>query len=275
MQIYKYMDIGTAKPTSEEMNNVPHHMINIISPADDYSVACYVEDASNCINKVLDSGKIPIVVGGTGLYVDSLLAGRKFMIRGDNALRKKLEDEYNNAGGESMINKLWKIDAASAAKLSANDKKRIVRAFEIYELTGKPVSLHDAETKTLPPQYDAVKIALTYNERSDLYARIDDRVDQMIQKGFEKEVRSLIKMGVSNKNTSMQAIGYKEISDVITGKYSLADAVVKIKMASRRYAKRQLTWFRRDKNIKWLTRDDSTGLEKILQTIMVYLNEKK
>ena len=275
MQVYKYMDIGTAKPSLVEMDCVPHHMIDFISPLEDYSVALYVEDASRCVEDIIRRGKQPIIVGGTGLYIDSLITGQKFMIRGDSALRSKLEEEYDNTGGEAMLKKLHAIDAAAAARLFANDKKRIVRALEAYEITGKPISLHDLESKDHPPQYEAVRVALTYSDRADLYSKIETRVDEMMQKGLINEVRSLLNMGVSRKNTSMQAIGYKELSGVIAGEADPGDATDKIKMESRRYAKRQFTWLKRHKDMKWIVRDKSPDLDKDVHILMEYLNETK
>ena len=252
MQIYKNMDIGTAKPTMEERLGVPHHMLDIVAPHEAFSVARYVEEASRCIDGILRRGKLPVLVGGTGLYIDSLLSGREFSARGDAALRNALEAEYDKIGGEAMVQKLGEFDPESAAKLHPNDKKRIVRAFEAFELTGKTISQHDLESKSLPPRYDAVKFALTFPDRAELYARIDRRVDAMIEKGLQGEVRSLIEMGVPLGCTAMQAIGYKEMADVVLGKCDLDSAIEKIKMESRRYAKRQLTWLRRDTSLEWV-----------------------
>jgi len=255
MQVYKYMDIGTAKPSLVEMCGIPHHLISIISPNEGYSVARYVEDASSCIKDIIKRKKKPILVGGTGLYIDSLISGRTFSARGDSCLRKTLEKEFDALGGDAMLKKLGEIDAESAARLHPNDKKRIVRAFEIFNATGKSISQHDKETKSLPPRYDATKIALNFSQRSVLYSRIDNRVDEMMSSGLEAEVKNLLDMGVNNNNTSMQAIGYKEISSAILSGSDINDAVESVKMESRRYAKRQLTWLRRDKNVKWIVWD--------------------
>jgi len=275
MQIYKYMDIGTAKPTAEEMKSVPHHMIDIVPPWEDYSVARYVEDASKCVYDVLQNKKIPILVGGTGLYIDSLITGRSFTARSDDILRKTLESEYDKVGGEAMLIKLKKIDADSAARLHANDKKRIVRAFEVFESEGKTISQHDAETKALPNKFNPVKIALTYANRDDLYSGIEHRVDDMISKGLVNEVRSLLEMGVTKANTSMQAIGYKEISDSIEAGSEINTAIDKIKMESRRYAKRQLTWLRKDKDITWLIHEEAPDLDNAVHKIMELIHEAK
>jgi len=255
MQVYKLMDIGTAKPTTEEMCGIPHHMIDFVSPFDSYSVARYVEDASKCIDDILHRGKHPILTGGTGLYIDSLIKGRTFLAKGDKELRKELEDEFDSLGGEVMLKKLSAYDNDSAVKLHSNDKKRIIRALESYLTTGKTISQHDIDSKTILPKYDALKFALNFAQRENLYSKIDNRVDNMILKGLENEVKALLKMGVSGKNTSMQAIGYKEISFAILNNSNINTAIEKIKMESRRYAKRQLTWLRRDNEIKWILWD--------------------
>jgi len=267
MQVYKYMDIGTAKPAAEDMLGVQHHMIGIVPPWEDYSVALYVADAVSCIDDILSREKKPVIVGGTGLYIDSLLSGRGFSSRGDSELRRDLEREYDFIGGEVMLNKLREFDPHSAAKLHSNDKKRIVRAFEVYRTSGKPISTHDHETKTLPVRYEAVKFALTYSDRAELYARIDRRVDDMLSMGLENEVRSLLDMGVPPGATAMQAIGYKEMVRVVAGELSRSDAVEKIQMESRRYAKRQLTWLRRDPDVKWITWDRTSDIEGAVQRI--------
>jgi len=256
MQVYTYMDIGTAKPTKDEMRDIPHHMIGIVPPWEDYSVARYVQDASKCVNSIFRRGKQPILVGGTGLYIDSLLDGREFSARGNPMIRQNLEHEYDNIGGEAMLSKLSAVDKDSAAKLHANNKKRIVRALEAFEITGKPISQHNLETKKIPPRYNAVEIALTYADRASLYTKINLRVDDMMSKGLECEVAALLKMGISRSCTSMHAIGYKEISDALVNGTQIKEAVEKIKMESRRYAKRQLTWLRRNNSIRWVEWDD-------------------
>jgi len=281
MQVYMHMIIGTAAPAADEMCGVPHHLINFIPPWEDYSVACYVPDASKCIDDILRRGKRPVLVGGSGMYIDSLIAGRNFQARGDAGLRKELEKEYDETGGEAMLIKLRDVDAESAEKLCANDKKRIVRALEAFEITGKPISEHDKESKSLPQKYKTLKIALTFSNRADLYSGIDRRVDDMISRGLINEVDSLIKMGVPRKSTSMQAIGYKEFSSVLTGDRDIIDESViadignKIKMESRRYAKRQLTWLRRDKNVNWIIWNGTPDYNGAVLRITELLNEKK
>jgi len=267
MQVYKHMDIGTAKPAADERLGIPHHMIDIVPPWEDYSAARYISDAADAIDDILRRGKLPVLVGGTGLYIDSLLSGRVFSARGDAALRRQLENEYDAIGGDAMLRRLGEFDPGSAAKLHENDKKRIVRAIEAYSATGKTISQHDLETKALPPRYVALKFALTFSDRQELYTRIDKRVDDMMSKGLEGEVRNLLEMGVAPGSTAMQAIGYKELAGAIAGRHSLNDAVEQIKMESRRYAKRQLTWLRRDTNIIWHIWQNKPDIEKAIQEI--------
>jgi len=281
MQVYMHMKIGTAAPTTEEMCGIPHHLINFVPPREDYSVARYVSDASKCIDDILRRGKRPVLVGGSGMYIDSLIAGRCFQVRGNTGLRRKLEKEYDDIGSNAMLKKLRDVDAESAEKLCANDKKRIVRALEVFETTGKPISEHDKESKMIPLKYDALKIALTFSDRADLYSGIDRRVDDMISRGLINEVDSLLKMGVSRNSTSMQAIGYKEFSSVLTDDRDIINESVitgigdKIKMESRRYAKRQLTWLRRDKNVKWIIWNGTPDYNSAVLNITELLNEKK
>ena len=251
MQVYRGMDIGTAKPTPPERLGVPHHMIDIVSPEESYSVARYISDASACIDGIIRRGSLPVLVGGTGLYIDSLLSGRTFAAYNDPGLRRSLEAEYDEVGGQEMLLRLGGFDRESAARLHSNDKKRIVRAFEVYKATGKTISQHDLETKSIPPRYDAYKFALDYEDRAALYHRIGLRVDAMLSSGLFEEVRGLLDAGIPQGCTAMQAIGYKEMSGAVLGRCSVGEAVDEIKMESRRYAKRQLTWLRRDPDVKW------------------------
>ena len=268
MQVYTHMNIGTAKPTSDEMNGIRHHMIDMIPPFEDYSVAQYVEDAVKCVDDIIKRGKQPVLVGGSGLYIDSLIAGRSFSARGNEELRRRLEAEYDKTGGEAMLAKLRRVDANSADKLHANDKKRIVRAHETLETTGKPISEHDTESSFIPPRYNAVRFALNFANRETLYNRIDRRVNEMVEKGLINEVNALIKMNVPPDNTSMQAIGYKEIADAIINGSDMDATVEKVKMESRRYAKRQLTWLRRNSDVIWITWDAAPYLDKGLAEII-------
>ena len=253
MQIYRRMDIGTAKPTAEEMDGVPHHTIDVADPEEDFSVARYVEMASACVDDILSRGKLPIVAGGTGLYVDSLLSGRTFAaFSPESSLRRELEEELAERGGEAMLAELAKVDPEAAARLHPNDHKRIVRALEVYRSTGKTISEHNRETRALPPRYEALTIGLNFKDRADLWARIDARVDQMAAAGLEREVRELLSSGLSPRCTAMQAIGYKEFVAAVEGTMTWREAEELVKLRSRQYAKRQLTWFRRAPETHWL-----------------------
>ena len=260
MQIYKFMDIGTAKPTAAEMDGVPHHMIDIVTPFEKYSVAKYVEDAVCCVDDILARGMRPIIVGGTGLYIESLIRGRVFARQSDEELRQKLSVRYDRLGGQALIEELEKVDPKSAYKLHPHDKKRIIRALEIYTLTGKTIAEHDEKTKKEPPRYKARMIALTYHERSALYRRIDRRVDVMMERGLAGEVQKLLDMGLKSEHTAMQAIGYKEVADALISGTDIQAAAEVVKMESRRYAKRQLSWLRRDKNICWIEWDNEPNI---------------
>lgn len=252
MQIYRGMDIGTAKVTKAEMQNIPHHMIDIADPSEDYSVSRYVEEADAAVRGILSRGRLPIVAGGTNLYIDSLIAGLDFAEKAeDAALRESLNKQYDDIGGEAMLEHLRGFDPERAAKLHPADKRRIVRAVEIYILTGETITRHDEETKKRPKRYDAVKIALTFADRAVLYDRINARVDKMVSDGLFDEVKGLLDSGLSPACTSMQAIGYKEPAAYFRGEMSRDAAIELIKLSSRRYAKRQLTWLRRDTTVLW------------------------
>lgn len=256
MQIYRGMDIGTAKVTKAEMQNIPHHMIDIADPSEDYSVSRYVEEADAAVRGILSRGRLPIVAGGTNLYIDSLIAGLDFAEKAeDAALRESLNKQYDDIGGEAMLEHLRGFDPERAAKLHPADKRRIVRAVEIYILTGETITRHDEETKKRPKRYDAVKIALTFADRAVLYDRINARVDKMVSDGLFDEVKGLLDSGLSPACTSMQAIGYKEPAAYFRGEMSKDEAIELIKLSSRRYAKRQLTWLRRDTTVLWHERE--------------------
>ena len=275
MQIYRGMDIGTAKPTPEEMQGVPHHMIDIADPTENYSVSRYAEEASACVDDILARAKLPIVVGGTGLYIDSLIAGRTFADgTADTALRQELSERYDEIGGEGLLGELRKVDPERAARLHPADKKRIVRAMEVYVLTGKTITQHDAETRAVPPRYDAAKIALDFTDRQDLYDRIDRRVDIMVRQGLFDEVRALLAAGVPADCTAMQAIGYKEAAAAVQGKAAPQDAVAAIQLASRRYAKRQLTWLRRDQDLFWLRHEKTPDMDRACRLSTQFLSAR-
>ena len=246
MQLYKLMDIGTAKPTPEETRGVPHHMIDVVSPFERYSVSRYVQEAGLAVDDVLSRGRLPIIVGGTGLYIESLILGRDFSDSEDDfELRRRLEAEYDAEGGERMLEKLSQYDPDRAAKLHANDKKRIVRALELAH-GGTTITRHDENSRKTPPRYEADYIILNFEERQRLYDRIDLRVDRMMERGLLTEVQSLLDLGLTPGHTAMQAIGYKELCAALNGEYSVSEAVELIKRSSRRYAKRQISWWTRN-----------------------------
>jgi len=251
MQIYRGMDIGTAKPTPEERAAAVHHMIDVADPGEDYSVGRYVEDAGACVDDILARGKTPILVGGTGLYIDSLVLGRQFApFAGE--IRAELTRRMEAEGGEALLAELGRIDPERAAVLHLNDEKRIIRALEIFYETGKTISQHDRESKLLPPRYDAATIFLNYEDRADLWARIDRRVDEMVEEGLVAEVEGLLKSGISPKTTAMQAIGYKEFSAAVRGEATVEQAIEEVKLRSRQYAKRQVTWFKKNETaLRW------------------------
>ena len=274
MQIYRTMDIGTAKPTREEMGGIPHHMIDVADPEEDFSVARYVEMAARCVDDVLARGKLPIVAGGTGLYIDSLLSGRTFApFSPDSALRGKLERELAEKGGPTMLEELRKVDPEAAQRLHPNDHKRIIRALEVYRSTGKTITQHNRETQAIPPRYDALTIGLAFQDRQAMWKRIDQRVDEMVAAGLEDEVRRLLTSGISPKCTAMQAIGYKEFTQALSGEMTWKEAAEVVKLRSRQYAKRQLTWFGRSPNTRWVRWDDPPDFERGRRASTEYLEE--
>lgn len=261
MQIYRRMDIGTAKATKEERTLVPHHMIDVAEPDENYSVARYVDEAALCCEDILHRGKVPVITGGTGLYIDSLLSGRDFGACGeDPELRSSLHAKYDLLGGEKMLEELRTFDPGRASVLHASDKKRIVRAFEVYLLTGETITEHDRRTREIPPRYDALFLIPGFRDRELLYSRINARVDAMFSLGLVEEVKALLASGLSSECTAMQAIGYKEIVSCLKGEISSAEASELIKQSSRRYAKRQLTWFgRRTEALRLFHEDAPSG----------------
>ena len=274
MQIYRRMDIGTAKPTPEEMGGVPHHMLDVADPEEDFSVARYVDMAAKCVDDILSRGKLPILAGGTGLYIDSLLSGRTFApFQPDSPLRGELEEQLRREGGAAMLARLAQVDPDSAARLHPNDEKRIVRALEVYQSTGKTITQHNLETQAIPPRYDALTLALAFERREDMWSRIDRRVDQMMDQGLVDEVQRLLDSGVPAKCTAMQAIGYKEMAAALLSGGDVRSAAEEIQLRSRQYAKRQLTWFKRNKAARWLLWGREPDFEAALQTSTEYMEE--
>lgn len=263
MQIYKYMDIGTAKPSVEERCGIAHHLIDIVMPSENFSVAKYCELANDTILNIKKRGKIPIVVGGTGLYIDSLVNNIQFFdIKPDENFRKRAKEEADAFGNAFLYEKLLKIDPVSAKKIEVNDQKRIIRALEVYHLTKRTMTEQNELSRSVKSPYNAILFAIDM-DREILYERINKRVDLMMQKGLLDEVMHLLSLGVKSTDTSMQAIGYKEIVRYINGEVSLDDATENIKKSSRHYAKRQLTWFRRNEKINWIDADVNKILEKL------------
>ena len=257
MQIYRRMDIGTAKPSVEEMREIPHHMIDIVEPNEDFSVGRYVEMADAAIRDIHARGKIAVIAGGTGLYVDSLISGRTFAPMPSTGKREELEQRAKKDGIEPILQELAAVDPESAARLHPSDQKRIIRALEVWLETGTSITEHNLQTQKIPPRYDPVWLGLTFSDRADLYSRIDRRVDLMLEQGLVQEVQSLLDEGISPTSTAMQAIGYKEMALHLQGEMSLDDAADLIRQRSRNYAKRQLTWFRKNQTMHWLMRTPS------------------
>ena len=256
MQIYKYMDIGTAKPTMEERQGIPHHLIDIVNPDEQFSVARYCECAKLAIDSIHAKGKPAVMVGGTGLYVDSLVNNIQFSeIEPDEEYRAKTDALAEEKGNEYIYNMLAEIDPDSAKKISVSDRKRIIRALEVYHLTGKTITWHNEQSRSVPSPYNTTMFAIDV-EREILYDKINRRVDIMMDMGLVEEVKSIVDMGIGKDTTAMQAIGYKEIVQYLDGEISIEEAVDKIKQGSRRYAKRQLTWYRRNEKVNWVKNID-------------------
>ena len=268
MQIYQDMDIGTAKPTKEEMDGIPHHLIGCISPEERYSVARYKKDAIKKIDEVLQRGKYPIIVGGTGLYVDSLVNGIEYDdVKIDLEYRSKLEELVEEQGLESVYDKAMQIDPEAMKKISKNDKKRIFRILEIYTATGKTKTQQEIESRKKENPYD-FKVFGINMEREKLYERINLRVDIMMKQGLVQEVENIVKI-YKGFPTAMQALGYKEVVEYLKGGVNEEEMIEKIKRESRRYAKRQITWFKRNENIIWLDglNDRQNNIKIILEGI--------
>lgn len=275
MQVYRGMDIGTAKATEEEMRGVPHHMLDVVSPEESYSVGRYVQEAGACAEDIARRGKMPIVVGGTGLYMDSLVRGIDFAESpGDDSLRRELEGIGRSRGGEALLDMLREFDPEAAARIHPNNLKRIIRAIEIYRLTGKTITRHDEESRLRPDAFEVVRIVLSFEDREKLYERIDRRVDVMMERGLLEEVRTLLESGLFRESTAMAAIGYKELAEHLDGECSLEDAVQRIKQGSRRYAKRQLTWFRRCGDAKWIYVDKCRDFDEVRQIATDFIRDK-
>jgi len=271
MQIYRRMDIGTAKPSLEERDSVPHHMLDVAEPGEAYSVSRYVEEATACVEDIFARGKLPIICGGTGLYIDGLIRGTDYQPAGtDNGIRQQLEEEWEQQGAQAMMARLAAVDPDSAARLHLSDKRRILRALEVYLSTGETITVHNARTRAIAPRYEALMIGLNTDPRQILYDRIDRRVGIMLEQGLLQEVQTLLEDGLL-EGTAAQAIGYKELLAYFRGEMTLDTAADLIRQKSRNYAKRQLTWFRRDERVKWIVYNAPEASQAVLQEATEYL----
>ena len=262
MQVYRRMDIGTAKPSPEEMQGIPHHMIDVAEPDEDFSVSRYCAMAAPIVDDIVARGKTAIIAGGTGLYMDSLIRGNDFAPFPSTGVREKLETEADEVGLPAMLTRLREIDPDTADRVF--DRKRILRALEVYLETGETITEHNRKTRLIPPKYTPLWLGLDFADRGELYRRIDQRVDIMLEMGLMEEIRGLLDSGIPEKCTAMQAIGYKEFVNALEGREPLSQAAEEVKKASRHYAKRQLTWFRRNPAVHWLIRREGQGSEEIL-----------
>ena len=259
MQVYRRMDVGTAKPSREEMQGIPHHMIDVAEPDEDFSVSRYCAMAAPIVDDIVARGKTAIIAGGTGLYMDSLIRGNDFAPFPSTGVRERLEAEADEVGLPAMLTRLREIDPDTADRVS--DRKRILRALEVYLETGETITEHNRKTRLIPPKYTPLWLGLDFADRGELYRRIDKRVDIMLEMGLMEEIRSLLDSGIPEKCTAMQAIGYKEFVNALEGREPLSQAAEEVKKASRHYAKRQLTWFRRNPAVRWLVRSGDDDRE--------------
>ena len=263
MYVYRRMNIGTAKPSLEEMDGIVHHMIDVADADEDFSVSRYCAAAGPIVDDIISRGKTAIITGGTGLYMDSLIKGNDFAPFPSTGVRQRLEQETDEIGMDAMMEKLRSIDPEAAARI--HDRKRMIRALEVYYETGETITAHNLRTQAIPPKYSPLWLGLDFEDRSELYRRIDLRVDIMLQQGLVEEIRALLASGIPAKCTAMQAIGYKEFVAALEGAIPIEEAADQVRIASRHYAKRQLTWFRRNKNIHWILRKNGESGEEILE----------
>ena len=272
MQIYRGMEIGTAAPTPEEMAGVPHHMIGVADPAESWSVSRFTQEADRCIQDILRRGKLPVLVGGTGLYLDALVRGQTFAAgQQGGAVRLALQQRLAQEGAAAMLEELAAIDPETAARLHLRDEKRILRALEVYRETGETISEHDRKSREMPDRYDALYIGLSFRDRQELRDRIDRRVDIMVEQGLLDEVRQLLTGGLPRDATALQAIGFKQFLAVADGTATEAEAVEEVKLRSRQYAKRQLTWLRRNPRIHWILWEKEPDFPWALQNATEFL----
>ena len=268
MQVYKYMDIGTAKIRSEEMDGVPHHLIDILEPDVAFNVAMFKDLAKSAVEDIYSRGRIPILVGGTGFYIQALLHDIDFSEEdSDSSIRKELETLAEIKGAAFLHEKLREVDPESAEQIHANNVKRVIRALEYYQLHGEKISTHNETERHKESPYDFLYFVLTH-DRQVLYERIEKRIDQMIDHGLISEVDNLLKKGYDSSLVSMQGLGYKELIPYLQKKCTLDEAIYVLKRDTRHFAKRQLTWFRRDRNVRWLDKSLVSSDEEILKEIL-------
>ena len=275
MQLYRGMAIGTAAPTQEEMEGIPHHMVAVADPAESWSAARYVHAADACVQDILGRGKLPVLVGGTGLYLDALIRGTDFAAGSQGTeLRRQLQRRARQEGVETLLEELRRIDPAAAQKLHLRDEKRIIRALEVWYETGCTITEHDRQERQRPPKYDALYIGLDFLDRQDLRDRIDKRVDTMVEQGLLEEVETLLASGLPRDATALQAIGYKQFLAVAEGTATRQEAIEEVKLRSRQYAKRQLTWLRRNPDIFWVRWERRPNFPEGLQKATEYLHSR-
>ena len=273
MQVYKGMDIGTAKIKPEETEGIRHHLIDIISPADEWNVFRFKEEACRAVKDITSRGKIPIITGGTGFYIQAVVYDIDFEDEGESPVRKKLEQELAEKGAGEMHKRLEAVDPASAAAIHMNNSKRVIRALEFYELNGYPISVHNSEQRKRTSPYNFAYFVLN-DDRQKLYERIDRRVDKMLEEGLVDEVKGLMDKGYDLSYVSMQGLGYKEIYRFLAGEITLEEAVYILKRDTRHFAKRQLTWFRREKELEFLDRQDYKNDDEILAHMLEAVRAK-
>lgn len=271
MQVYKRMDIGTAKPSVDEMQGIPHHMIDVAEPTEDFSVSRYCAQAAPIVEDIVARGKTAIIAGGTGLYMDSLIKGNDFAPFPSTGVRERLEAQADAQGMEAMQAWLRSIDPEAADRI--HDRKRLLRALEVYLETGETITEHNRKTQLLPPRFTPLWLGLDFKDRQQLYDRIDLRVTKMLEMGLVEEIRGLLDSGIPESATAMQAIGYKEFVDALEGRGTIEEAADSVRQSSRRYAKRQLTWFRRNKAMHWLLREADTQPEEIFRSARQIIQE--
>ena len=263
MYVYRRMNIGTAKPTREEMQGIVHHMIDVADPDEDFSVSRYCCLAAPIVDDITARGKTAIIAGGTGLYMDSLIKGNDFADFPATGHRQRLEKQLEEEGLEPLMAQLQEIDPEALAR-SQNNPRRIIRALEVYRETGETITAHNRRTQAIPPRYRPLWLGLDFTQRADLYRRIDARVGIMLEMGLVKEIQDLLSSGIPAKCTAMQAIGYKEFIAALDGQCTIEEAADEVRKSSRHYAKRQLTWFRRNKEIRWIMRTADSSPEEII-----------